>query len=216
MPALTVAVIANGEAIDKDILRRYLKGTDKIIAADGGSILCRCMNIIPDYILGDMDSIDENTRRHFASVPFITREDQNHTDMQKALQFAIELGAQQIRLFAAFGLRGDHSAANLIIFESFDAAVELQAYDNHGLLTRLFPGEHHFEGQPGQTVSFFSLRPLKKLTLQGFAFPLKERDYAPFFLGNSNRYAAALGRVSFTAGRLLVYHPFPSTAADAH
>ncbi len=215
MPGLTIAVIANGEAIDKKILLRYLAGADKIIAADGGSRLCRRLNITPDYILGDMDSIDGATRRHFASVPFVTREDQNHTDLQKALQFAVELGGRQIRIFAAFGLRGDHSAANLIIFESFDAAVELQAFDNHGMLTRLFPGEHRFEGRPGQTVSFFSLRPLQNLTLDGFLFPVKGQNYAPFFLGNSNEYAASLGRVSFTAGRLLVYHLFPSAAESA-
>jgi len=212
MSDLTIALIANGEALNKEILMRYLSGAHTIIAADGGSRLCRQLQITPDYILGDMDSIDDATRRHFASVSFISREDQNHTDLQKALQFAVELGARTIRIFAAFGLRGDHSAANLLIFESFDAAVELQAFDNHGILTRLFPGEHHFQGRPGQTVSFFSLRPLQNLTLEGFAFPVAEKNFAPFFLGNSNRYSTSLGRVSFTDGRLLVYHLFPPAA----
>ncbi len=201
-------IIANGQPPGKAVIAPYLDQADMIIAADGGSRTCMQLQIEPDFILGDFDSIDRHVRSHFSKSQFLLREDQNYTDLQKALRFCRETGVRIITLFSVFGRRNDHASGNLIIFESFDADIELTAVDDYGQLRRLFPGRTKLSGQPGATVSLFSLRPVVNLSLSGFKYALSGQDYAPFFLGISNEFSRPEAEVSFDQGRLLVYEMF--------
>ena len=198
-------IIANGKPPAMDTIRPYLKQADTIIAADGGSLICKKLGITPAVILGDFDSIDDDLRKHFATSQFLHRSDQNYTDIQKALNYCRQQDIRSVTLFAVFGLRNDHASGNLIIFESFDPDIELTAVDEYGVMSRLFPGQTALPFSPGTTVSLFSLRPVINLSLEGFEYPLTGQSFAPFFLGISNVIQSSGATVSFDQGRLLLY-----------
>lgn len=52
-------VIGGGEAPSKELLKQEMKDSSYIICADSGANCLYKYDIIPDFILGDMDSIDK-------------------------------------------------------------------------------------------------------------------------------------------------------------
>lgn len=59
-------ILANGKPPTKSILT-FLekKGYSVLICADGGANAARKMNVRPDYIIGDLDSISKDTLKFF-------------------------------------------------------------------------------------------------------------------------------------------------------
>lgn len=108
------AIVANGP-FNKNFVQKYKKEAI-LIALDGASNHLDAHGVIPDFILGDFDSITQITKKHFQNlrVPFIPMSDQSLTDIEKEIQFWVTKGAKKITLICALGgNRNDHSFANL-------------------------------------------------------------------------------------------------------
>lgn len=84
---------------------------DCVIAADGGLKVIESMGIVPDYILGDFDSLGyvpngSNVIKH--------RVEKNDTDMMLAVKLAIDKGYKNIVIYGGTGgSRIDHTFANI-------------------------------------------------------------------------------------------------------
>ena len=198
-----VAIIANGEKFNN--LEKILKDADIIIAADGGANLCRTQHITPDYIIGDLDSITMETLELFSESKFIEITEQDHTDMQKALTYALSLNPTKIRIIAVFGKRLDHTLGNILIFQNYNNSIPLEIYDNFGVMTIYSPGKYELNLQPGQIISFFSLSPISDLSLEGFKYPIKNANYSSNFIGVSNVVISQKCIVEFQKGKLTSY-----------
>ncbi|MGD9486611.1 MAG: thiamine diphosphokinase [Calditrichaceae bacterium] len=205
MAGKIIAIIANGESLTTDWSRDNLKDASVIIAADGGALLCRELDIHPDYIVGDMDSISDELKNTFSESEFILRPDQNSTDMQKSIEFAISLSPVLIKIFSSFGKRIDHTIANILLFQEYETSVPLVIYDNYGRMSLLSPGNHSLRGRIGMIVSMFSLNPIKNLVLDGFRYPVEGKSFPDSFIGVSNVYEKEVGHVSFDSGKLFLY-----------
>lgn len=73
------------------------------------------MDIIPDYILGDLDSIDNETLKYFEekNVEFIKfNPEKDYSDTHHMYRFLKEKGFLEIDIFGALGGRWDHSISN--------------------------------------------------------------------------------------------------------
>ncbi len=208
MSSKPIAIIANGEAVSATIVMRFLSPDALIIAADGGADLCRDIHIYPHYLVGDFDSVSQDTKKQFSRSQIIERPSQDYTDLEKALQFALELHPKSITVFSAFGRRGDHTLGNLLILQRFDADIPLQIVDNYGTLRLLRPGRHTLRGKKGQTVSFISFGPLKNLFLQGFRYLVNNEELRSDFLGVSNVYENEICTIAFDSGRIFFYELF--------
>lgn len=205
MAGKIIAIIANGESLVSDWARDNLRDASIIIAADGGALLCSELDIRPDYIVGDMDSISRELKDTFSDSEFILRPDQNSTDMQKAIDFAMSLSPVLIKVFSSFGKRIDHTIANVLLFQEYETSVPLVIYDNFGRMSLLSPGKHSLRGRIGMTVSMFSLNPLENLILEGFKYPVDEQSFSGSFIGVSNVYVKEISHVSFDSGKLFLY-----------
>lgn len=202
---MLIAVIANGEPVDKHILQRYALGAEVIIAADGGVNTCLAGGIKPDYVVGDMDSIDIDPSREFPQAVIERITDQDSTDLEKVLSFCRRFEPETIRFFSILGLRADHTMANMILIHDFDSGIALEVYDNHGKIIRLKPGKHRLKTETGKTVSLLSIHPVQNLTLKGFRYPLTEHSDPIDFFGISNVYESDECEISFDAGSILLY-----------
>lgn len=203
-----IAIIANGLAPEKQLLTQTLSDVDIIVAADGGAETCRDLDIKPDYIVGDLDSVSEETKRFFSEASVILMYDQNYSDMQKALGFALSKDPGKLKIFSAFGKRSDHTFSNLLIFSGMDIPVPFELYDTFGKLFLLGPGKHNLNGNAGEPVSLFSISPMQNLSISGLQYSLSHKNYPSFFNGTSNRFTEESATVEFDSGRLFVYLPF--------
>ncbi len=203
-----IAIIANGLAPSKKLLAQTLFNVDIIVAADGGAEICRELNINPDFIVGDLDSVSEETKRFFKDASVILMYDQNYSDMQKAIAFSLSKNPERLVIYSAFGKRSDHTFSNLLIFSGMNIPVPFELYDTFGKLFLLHPGKHILNGAAGDPVSLFSISPIENLSISGLKYPVSRQNFDSFFNGASNRFSEESAAVEFDSGRLFVYLPF--------
>ena len=200
-----IVIIANGEEIKQEIIKNELTDDPIIIAADGGLLLCRKLNILPHYILGDFDSIPVKIIEEYKSSKLIPRPNQNFTDLQKALEFASSINPMKITIFAATGKRTDHAFANLLIFASYKGKANLQLFDNYGIMKLHLPGKHFIGGKKGQTISFFSLKSVTKLSLIKVKYPIRNMNITGHFFSLSNEFISDKCSLEFEKGKIVSY-----------
>ena len=115
---MKVCILLNGEIKDYSIVSNFINNEnyDCIICADGGADHVYKMNITPNYIIGDLDSIDNNIIDYYKKQNVLFEEfpsKKNETDSELCILLAKKLGAQNIDLFATLGGRIDHTLANI-------------------------------------------------------------------------------------------------------
>ena len=208
-----IVVLAGSRIEDLEWLRRELAAAapDAVLCADGGARYARLVGVVPDLIVGDLDSLAEELQCSFRAegismAGYPARKDE--TDTQLALERALAMGAGEILVFGALGNRLDHTLANiglLLLGRNRGAAVVLR---DESCDVFAVTGEAVIRGEAGQTVSVFPLGgDAAGIDLTGFEYPLVgaamtlSRPY-----GISNRLAATTGRIKVGEGSLLVIH----------
>lgn len=160
--------------------QEVLKNANLIIAVDGGAHYCREINLLPDILIGDFDSISPDHLQEYTGqgVECIDYPRQkNETDLELALELALERGSKEVRLWGVVGGRWDMSFSNILLaahprfkrmhFSFFDTACSFVII--HGGRT------HTLTGEPGTRVSLLPLAgDAEKVTLHGFVYPLED------------------------------------------
>lgn len=176
MPERTALIIANSLLPAASILEACRARAEVILCADGGANRARERGIVPDFIVGDLDSITPETRAAFPNAQYIHRPSQYATDLEKTLQYAVELGMQRALLVGVTGLRLDHQIGNLNIAEKFCAQLEIELHDEFGIGNFLAAQEKEavgrFDAFIGQQMSLFAFRRAEGIFTEGLKYPL--------------------------------------------
>lgn len=176
MPKPTALIIANSILPAAPILDECRARADLILCADGGANRARERGIMPDFIVGDLDSISPETRAAFPGAKYIHRPSQYATDLEKTLQFAVELSLQRALLVGISGLRFDHQICNLNIAEKFCSRLEMELHDEFGVgvFINAQAGEAHIhlDAFLGQQISLFAFRRAEGIVTEGLKYPL--------------------------------------------
>lgn len=186
-----------------------------LICADGGARHVHALGLTPELIVGDMDSLDGALQREFVRKGSrIVRYPQakDETDSELALQMAVMMTPDEIRIYGALEARIDHTLANLsLLVSAADRGIPARLI-NEWCEIFLIRGAAVIEGEIGQTVSLFAFgNDAKGVMLEGFEYPLVNATITPAKpIGISNRLAAARGIVSLEAGDLLAVRYFKS------
>jgi thiamine pyrophosphokinase len=204
-------IFANGqmEALPTDI--NVTRPGDVIIAADGGTLHCKILDIVPDIIIGDFDSLvaEEITTFRAAGVELIrypTHKDE--TDLELALQLARDRDLTQVVILGAMGARWDMTIANLLLAaQDKFSTMDIRLLDGSQELS-ILRGEAKLdiEGRQGDSLSLIPiLGDAIGVTTHGLEYSLKnERLYFGSPRGVSNIILAAYAQVSIREGILLV------------
>lgn len=200
----SVLIIANGEPPGDELLNRLVSQSGYIIAADGGSNICHERNIYPDFIIGDLDSIEEHVLAHFNNTEIIHLTGQETNDLFKALTFVRSLQPDKVFVVSTFGRRLDHSLANLLLIQQEFHDLSIEFYDDFGRLC-LLSGETTITEPIGKTVSLFSFFPIYGLSLIGFEYSVQDEDFPHGFNGLSNVIVSHPAKISLKTGFLLLY-----------
>lgn len=185
---------------------------DCIIGIDRGLEFCYRNQIVPQYILGDFDSIRPEVigwYREQKEIPIREyKPEKDATDTRMGLGLALKLGSDRIFLLGATGGRLDHYMGNLqsLVVPAM-AGKEAWILDEQNAMTvlsrsRTIKKECAF----GKYISFFSMGDeVRGITLSGFKYPLKDYDMTNFDgIGVSNELAEDTALVEFRQGFLLM------------
>ena len=114
------ALIVGNRPLSKNIIE--LSRNKLIVAADGGADRLLDYEILPDKVIGDLDSISDKTATKLEDW-LILNKDIQKTDLEKAVEYAIERGSKKIQIVGWSGGRIDHTIAALGL--AFDSRIEL-------------------------------------------------------------------------------------------
>jgi thiamine pyrophosphokinase len=93
-----------------------------VVAADAGADRLLKFNIVPDWVIGDLDSVSERAITKLEDWT-ITNKDIQKTDLEKAVDYAFEKGVKEIVIVGWEGGRIDHTLAALGM--AFDPRIKL-------------------------------------------------------------------------------------------
>ena len=114
------ALVVGNRPLSKSIIE--LSKNKLIVAADGGADRLLEYEILPDKVIGDLDSISDKTATKLEDW-LILNKDIQKTDLEKAVEYAIERGSKKIQIVGWSGGRIDHTIAALGL--AFDSRIEL-------------------------------------------------------------------------------------------
>lgn len=168
-------VLANGKPPKKSIITFFQKlNYNKLICADGGANSALNMNLVPDVIIGDLDSISTDAIKEFKSVSKIIRlKRQNDTDVEKCLKYAIKNNFREALLVGATGNRLDHTFCNLGIVIKFFPQINISLVAEDSFL-KAYTGKITLNTHPGETISIYGFDSKTKIVSKGLKYKLNK------------------------------------------
>jgi thiamine pyrophosphokinase len=198
-------IIANGILPPQKVVENLVASSKFILCADGGANSARRLQIVPDAIIGDMDSIMPATRKFYKNVPMILKEEQDSTDFEKALSYCVKNKLHEVRVVGAVGNRIDHSTGALGCFKKFGSKLRMTLYDEVGLMTQI-RRKIILKTRVGETFSLIPLDRCTGVTTRNLKYALRngvlELGVAE---GISNVAEANHVSISVQRGTLLLY-----------
>lgn len=203
-------IVSNGKIYKKDLIKLLKFNKPRraisIIACDGASDFLKSCGVIPDVIIGDLDSAKPETLKYFSKKPVIIKKvfDQNKNDLEKAIIYALSKKFKLINIVGFGGKRLDHTLNNLSILKKFYRKAKIKIYEN-GFVGEIIGKSAEFECRVGSVVSLIPLPKAVGITTKGLEYPLKNGTLE-FGVreGALNEAVESKIRISLTNGHLLV------------
>jgi thiamine pyrophosphokinase len=206
------AIFLNGSPDSSDLLRRVAGGAELVVAADGGARYALEAGVVPDLVVGDMDSLGEaltlEVERLGAALE-IHPSRKDKMDGQLAVLAARERGATAADLLCAAGGRlGALIAVPQILLAAERIGLRSTVVADRGKMFVIETGSRMVQGDPRDSVSIFPLSgPATGVTLEGMEYPLENASLEPGdTLGFHNELIGRKATVSVEEGSLLVVH----------
>lgn len=182
-------IFAGGEYKTHEFYASLISFFDVKIAADAGADFLKSISAVPDILLGDMDSIEEDTLRFCEIngskiIRFPAEKDEIDTEL--AMIEARKIGSDVIFIAGAFGTRPDQTLGVFRLIESFRGSVifneDVYAFvADHPLKLESIVGER------------WSIIPVEKdargVSLKGFKYELNSKKmnyFKPYGISNES------------------------------
>lgn len=204
--ALEALIVGNGDPPSPALLRCLMASRPLLLCADGGANAVAACGYVPDYIVGDLDSLSAAGRGTVASDRLIrVNADNTGTDLQKALRQAVGLGVRAATLTGVTGRRTDHTLWNLGLLRRFAGRLRLRIVDDYCEI-RLIGRRIRFRAPIGLKVSLSPLdAAVAGVHTEGLRFALRGESLAAGVRdGISNEVVANPVQVTVEAGDLLL------------
>ena len=212
-PTARAVIFASGDLPDPQRARRHFQAGDRIICADAGARHAVALGLVPDVVVGDLDSLDPELRNTLvqAGVRFDVHPVlKDNTDLELAIRFAVAEGAGAIDLLATQGGRLDQALANLLLLTRPEwASLQVRVVESDQTVRAVRGGQTvAVFGMVGDTLSLLPLtREVTGVSVHGVRWPLHD---ATLHLGDtltiSNVLVEAVARVEILKGLVLLVH----------
>lgn len=207
---IKAVVFTGGEIKNYNFCEEYLLDNPMIIACDSGMEHTRNLDIVPDYIVGDFDSVSKDTFEYYENLNVPSYKfpaEKDETDTQLGLDVAVREGATDIVVVGGIGSRFDHTLANAhLLLRLLKCGIRARMVNEHNCI-EIFDKSGVVHGKKGDLVSTIPLSSVVRgLTLDGFAYGLKNRDLHidDELVAVSNILLGKVGNITFEDGQLYV------------
>ncbi len=221
------ALLVTGGFIDDEFTLNYIRqeSYDVTFAVDRGLGFFARTGLVPDYIVGDFDSVEDSvlevyrTQEQPSTIVKLNPE-KDDTDTGHAITMALDMGCASIHIFGATGTRLDHVLGNLqLLGLALRRQAECMMIDPWNRIRFIDRETVQRNGmvlkrstQFGSYVSLIPYTPkVTGLTLTGFKYPLEQHTMGSFYLadaspisGVSNEITAEEARITFEEGILVL------------
>ena len=177
---------------------------DLIIAADGGYATLKKLNVKPDLVVGDFDSLgsipeNENIIKHPVK--------KDDTDTLLAVKIGLNKGYKNFQIYGAVGGRLDHTVATLqtASFVAENGGIAY-IYDGNYTVTAIKNSSISFTKNANGYISIFALSGVAKgVSIKGLLYELNDTEITPHFpIGVSNEFLEKDSEISVKNGVLTI------------
>ncbi len=206
-------IVAGGEIEKKDLATYYKNNSTRIniIAVDRGLEVLYQLNLIPNHVVGDFDSVPDKILQDYQDNPQVIfhqyNAEKDNTDTDIAIQLAIQLKSSKITIMGALGKRMDHAMANIHILKyALEAKIPCQILDRYN---KIYLIDKHYTLYKNKTygkyISFIPLTTtVEGITLNGFKYPLSDASLSiGLSLGISNEIVEEFATIEVKKGILV-------------
>lgn len=205
----TIAIVCNGRFPRKEYPLYLLQSADALVCCDGALQALEKRGIVPDVVIGDMDSVCGRALKRFPGQ-VVRVEEQETNDLSKAFRYVIENYADVafIHILGATGYREDHTLGNLSLLMEFERTYGLS---ERGIsvdlvsdyTTALALGDSaSLDVGEGRPVSLFTPDPDLQIRSEGLRWPTDG-------VRLDNWWKATLNRATADRITLTLSHPAP-------
>lgn len=196
-------LICNGEK-PKKWLKKWAQKVDFVLAADGGADGALTAGIMPDAVIGDLDSASLRARQAFKNIPFIHVKRQDNTDLEKALDWLTLQQFDECFIVGATGGRLDFTLGNFLSVLPYLSKIKITFIGENW---RIFPltKSFVFSARKGARMSIIPLTSCQNITLKGVKYRLDGVEWQLGQTGISNVITAQKTEVLFDCGYMLMY-----------
>jgi thiamine pyrophosphokinase len=201
---MNVFLFLNGGGSDNEFYRQHFivmrKENDIIICADGGYEVATSIDIQPDYVIGDLDSLnEEGIGKNTQLIKYPVEKD--YSDFELALERAIELEPVSVIVYGALGGRKDHELINILLLAYAKVPMSFieERVEIHNVV-----GLRGINGKKGMTCSLLCFGNCSIRETKGFLYPLNKENMHPSSRGLSNIITANRASIQIDSGNLVV------------
>jgi len=200
---MNVLIIANGKLSNPGEYKDIVLQSHFIIACDGGYSHIRSLGITTlDAAIGDFDSHFEKDIRAEKVISFPKEKDK--TDIELALEYAINKEATAITILGGLGDRLDHSINLLYTISRFKEPA-IKIIDEYNEVFVIQKNRNIIEGNIGQKISFIPMHiPIKHVESEGLHYPLYTDWFNKGTLSISNEFIQKEAIVTLEDAKFIV------------
>lgn len=194
-------ILANGEFPKKRLTLSILRNAKYIVCCDGAINNLSKLNIEPDAIVGDCDSLfPENSRKYAKIIHQIKEQETN--DLTKAVKFSIDQGKVNLTILGATGNREDHTIGNISLLAEYLHIANVQMITDYGVFVAI-DSTATFQSYIGQQVSLFCIDPCK-ITTHNLKYAVSNQTFTNWWQATLNESTEDEFSIE-TNGRIIVY-----------
>lgn len=120
-------ICLNADIPEKDFFKKF---NIPLLASDGAAILLYRKGIMPDKVIGDLDSFsNEEEAKFFREDSIIKIDEQDTNDFEKCLKYAISQKFRNILIVGFHGGQLEHSLNNWSVFARYSKILNTCIYD---------------------------------------------------------------------------------------
>ncbi len=177
---------------------------DYIIAADGGYKYLQRMNIVPDIVLGDFDSLgQEPNHTNVRAYP----PEKDDTDLMLAVKYGMEQGFKIFCIFGCMGGRTDHTIATMqTLCYILNHGCFGYVFGENSVVTGVHNGQMFFGTGRSGTISVFSYGGKSEgVDIKGLRYTMENGTIlSDVPIGVSNEFVGTPASVSVKKGTLII------------
>ena len=180
----SAVLVANGEKPVSNYAKQLIEQNNLRICVDSNLSFFKELDVEPDIIIGDLDSVEINTASPKSTI--VNKEDQNKTDLEKSLDYCITHKIKNIFIIGATGERDDHNLANILIAQQYSDALNIEMVTNFFQIFFVRESKEILE-KKNKNLSMISSIDDNRITTSGLQYNLSDQKLNSFSHGISNR-----------------------------